>query len=72
MCYLGPVKNSLSKLALCEPEKFRIMPTIDKTALIQSIQQKYGAPRGVLHERGRRIGAVSEANQLGNGVSQSR
>jgi transposase len=43
---------------------------MDRTALIQSIRQKYAALQGILHERGRRIWAASEASQLGwGGVS---
>jgi transposase len=43
---------------------------MDRTTLIQSIRQKYAAVQGVLHERGRRIWAASEASQLGwGGVS---
>jgi len=40
---------------------------MDKTIQIQSIRQKYAAVQGVLHERGRRIWAASEASQLGWG-----
>jgi len=40
---------------------------MDKVILMESIRQKYGAVRGVLHERGRRIWAASEAEQLGRG-----
>ena len=40
---------------------------MDRTTLIQSIRQKYAAVQGVLHERGRRIWAASEARQLGWG-----
>jgi len=43
---------------------------MDKVILMESIRQKYDAVRGVLHERGRRIWAASEACQLGwGGVS---
>ena len=45
---------------------------MDKTILIQSIRQKYDAVQGVLHERGRRIWAASEASQLGWGVTLRR
>jgi transposase len=40
---------------------------MNKTILIQSVRQKYDAVRGVLHERGRRIWAASEARQIGWG-----
>ena len=40
---------------------------MEKSPLIASIRQKYTAVRGVLHERGRRIWAASEARQLGRG-----
>ena len=40
---------------------------MERSLLIESIRQKYTAVRGVLHERGRRIWAASEARQLGRG-----
>ena len=40
---------------------------MDRITLIQSIRQKYDAVQSVLHERGRRIWAASEASQLGRG-----
>jgi len=40
---------------------------MDRVTLIQSIRQKYDAVQSVLHERGRRIWAASEASQLGWG-----
>jgi hypothetical protein len=40
---------------------------MERTLLIQSLRQKYHAVHGVLHERGRRIWAASEAQQIGRG-----
>jgi transposase len=40
---------------------------MEKTLLIESIRQKYSAVQEVLHERGRRIWAASEARQIGWG-----
>ena len=40
---------------------------MEKSVLIQSVRQKYNAVREVLHERGRRIWAAAEAQQLGRG-----
>jgi hypothetical protein len=40
---------------------------MDKSLVIQSVRQKYDAVHEVLHERGRRIWAASEAQQLGRG-----
>ena len=40
---------------------------MDKVTLMESIRHKYEAVQGVLHERGRRIWAASEARQLGWG-----
>jgi hypothetical protein len=40
---------------------------MDKSIVIQSIRQKYDAVQEVLHERGRRVWAASEALQLGWG-----
>jgi hypothetical protein len=40
---------------------------MDKITMIQSLRHKFAALQGVLHERGRRIWAASEARQLGRG-----
>ena len=40
---------------------------MERGSQIASLRQKYTAVRGVLHERGRRIWAASEARQLGRG-----
>ena len=40
---------------------------MDKTQLIESIRQKFVALGGVLHERGRRVWAASEARHIGRG-----
>jgi transposase len=40
---------------------------MERSSLIESIRRKYSAVRVVLHERGRRIWAASEARQLGRG-----
>jgi transposase len=43
------------------------MPGMDKPSMIQSLRQKYAAVQDILHERGRRIWAASEARQIGWG-----
>src|SRR5215469_12844519 len=40
---------------------------MDQSTMIQSIRQKYNDVRDILHERGRRIWAASEARQIGWG-----
>jgi hypothetical protein len=40
---------------------------MERAVLVESIRQKYAAVREVLHERGRRIWAAAEAQQLGRG-----